>query len=152
MSVKQSTLDYAEIFHANAEVDKKTGDIKIAESFFPAALEKAELDVEQYKKVAELNGNLAAGFGLFVGQVGNEVMKENKDVDSITASFTTVGRDGFKASYDRSAQYTNPQTKEKVTQFGILNVQHDVVATRKGQYGAVKQLLKTQAAEAFGTK
>ncbi len=152
MSVKQSTLDFAETFKQHSEVDSKTGEIKIKESLFPAALEQAELDEATYKKVSELNGNLAAGFGYFLGQEGNSIFKENKDIDTISASFTTIGRDGFKGTYDRQAQYTNPKTNEKVTQFGILNVQHNVTATRKGQYGAVKQLLKQQAAEAYGNK
>lgn len=150
--VKQSTKDYSSLFNDNAEVDLKTGEIKINDTAFAAALEKGGVSKEDYQKVTELNSNIAAGFGLFVGEKGNEIFKKNKDATNVSAVLPTVGRDSFKASYDRTAQFTNPQTKEKVTQYGILNVQHNVVGTRKGQYGAVKQLLKVQAKEVYGEK
>lgn len=148
--VKQITREYADIFKAHAEVDTKAGTISVKDTAFEAALEKGGVTKDEYKKVSDLNSNIAAGFGLFVGEAGVDIFKKNKDAQTVTAQLPTIGRDSFNATFDREGHFTNPQTKEKVTQFGLLNVQHNVVGTKKGQVGAVKQLLKAQAAEAYG--
>lgn len=148
--VKQTTREYANTFKQHADVDIKAGRITLKDTAFNAALEQGGVSTEEYKKVTELNANIAAGLGLFTGEAGIDIFKKNKDIETVAAQLSTIGRDSFKASFERSGQFTNPKTKEKVVQHGILNVQHNVIGTKKGQYGAVKQLLKAQAGEAYG--
>lgn len=148
--VKQTTREYAETFKKNATVDTKSGEIKINDTAFDAVLDQAGVTKDTYKQVTDLNANIAAGLGLFTGEAGIDIFKANKDITTVGSDLPTIGRDGFKVSFDRSKEYNNPKTGDKVQQFGILNVQHNVIGTKKGQFGAVKQLLKAQAAEAYG--
>lgn len=147
-TIMAEKLDLTDIFHKHVNVSKDAT-VSVADETFKACLDKAGITEPTYKAVKQLDATIASDFPKVVAEKVLPVFKANKQLETVSAKLPTVGRDSFNLTIDRSAEYTNPQTKEKVTKFGILNLQHDVIGTRKGEYGAIKKLVSEQWAAAL---
>lgn len=136
-------VELKDTFYKSIEV-AKDGSVTVDEKAFDQALEVAGVTKEQYKDVVALNGAIASGFTEALAERALPVFKANKSLETIEATLPTVGRDNFKVSIDRTAEYQNPKTKEKIVKHGIVNLQHNVNGTRKGEFGSIKKQIAEQ--------
>ena len=141
-------IDLHDVFNRNVEVTK-AGEVKIEENTFKEVLSSAGTTEAEYKKAKAIDSAVAAQLTKTVADKALPVFKANPKLEQIQAQLPTVGRDSFKLTIDRSATYKNPQTKEEIVKCGIVNLQHDVIGTRKGEYGSVKKAITTQWTEAL---
>jgi len=146
--VHESTLKAAKIIADDLTIGKD-GATNLKDGTFEKLMGAFELTKDDYKKVKDLDAATAAGLAKATADAALPIFKSNKELDTVSAELKTQGRDFFKVSIDRRAEFLNPKTKEKNTHFGIVNVQHNVVGTKKGQYGLIRQLVRDQYREAL---
>lgn len=147
MSEKNS-IDLTEVFNKTVEVNKN-GEVKVQDGAFKEILAAAGTTETEYKQVKAIDAAIAKTFTQTVADKALPVFKSNPKLEQITAKLPTVGRDSFNVSIDRTAEYTNPQSKEKIVKHGIVTLSHDVIGTRKGEFGAVKKAIAAQWTEAL---
>lgn len=134
-----------------ATIDTKTGVITFGASTFEDSLKSAELTLDQYKAIKAHDLNLVAAATLAVGELSIPAMKDNKELAKTEGSFKTVGRDKISVEFNRSKEFSNPKTSEKVTHYGLASASQSNSATKDaGQFSVVRAQLKEQARKAWG--
>ena len=141
-------LDLKDTFYKNIKV-AKDGTPTVAEGTFDEVLKAAGTTMENYKQHTALNSAIASGLTEAFAEAALPVFKSNKDLQTVELVLPTVGRDNFTVTIDRTAEYQNPKTKEKIVKHGIVNLNHNVNGTRKGEYGSVKRQIAQQWTEAL---
>lgn len=141
-------INLKQTFESNLTVTKK-GETSLDAKAFSDALQVADVSEKQYKAVTELNSAIASGLTEALAEKTLPAFKANKDLESVSVKLPTVGRDFFEVSIDRQGKYRNPADGSEIVKYGIVNLEHNVLGTRKGEFGAVKKAIAAQWTEAL---
>jgi hypothetical protein len=153
--INQEILDLEQMLAKVMTLDKKTGKIEIEEGTYVKFLPEG-ITEEQVKSVQAYNSLMATAAGLAVGNMAIPTMTKDAELNKVTLTLPTVGKDYIGISFDRSRQVParddNNQPCGTRTKFGNLSVEHAMYSTKsRGQLLAVKTLLGEQAMASFGS-
>lgn len=110
---------------------------------------------EIVEQLNEYDTSVASALAATLGNAAIPEIKKNKNLDKVTVTLPTVGKDSFSATFDRERQV--PARNEKGEPagtrpaYGIVNVEHTMYGTRnRAQLAGVKKMLTEKATAAFG--
>lgn len=133
-------------------IDGKTGQFTVDKDTFEKTLPEG-ITLEQVEKIHEHTTDLIAAGSHLIGELSIPVIKKHKDIDSTSFGFTTTGQNAFSFNFDRQGKFRNPTTGDETIKFGVVNAKFTSTESKNsGQYKAVRDLIASQAKEAYGTK
>ena len=110
---------------------------------------------EIVEQLNDYDTSVASALASTLGNAAIPELKKNKNLDKITVSLPTVGKDAFNATFDRERQVPSRDENNKPNgtrpAYGIVNVEHTMYGTRnRAQMASVKKMLSEKATAAFG--
>jgi hypothetical protein len=130
--------------------DKKSGVIEIADGAYVDNLPEG-INKDMVSKLQAYNSTVAASAALAVGTMANAAIKKNKELDRVTMTLPTVGKDFFEVVNDRSREVRDVSTGNTSIKFGNVSVSHKMYAARaRGQLKEVREMLAEQATAMYG--
>lgn len=153
ITLKPETVEFSQKFREASKIEHKKGDTQafvVTDASFYAANLPEGVTVKNIEDLQAYNAMFAAGGAHAISQMGEDYLKKHKDVTRLSADVTTVKKDGFEFTYDRSR--TVPSRNEDGTtgtavQHGAIRVAHRAYAAESvGELKKVKQLSVASAA------
>jgi hypothetical protein len=81
------------------------------------------IDPEQEKLIADYKADFTASITAVGGQLAVEAMLSDDDIDRMTVIGSMAGRNEYKATVKRSAQYPGgPNTTDKITKYAPMTI------------------------------
>ena len=110
---------------------------------------------EIVEKINEYDTSVASALANTLGLAAIPEIKKNKNLDRVTVTLPTVGKDSFSATFDRERQVPSRDENNKPNgtrpSYGVVNVEHTMYGTRnRAQLANVKKMLAEKATSAFG--
>jgi hypothetical protein len=165
---KPTTTELSAEIKKEMKLDPKTGVGSVTEGWYVNTLGSAVPDdikakypgiendvVPIIKGVQDHNTIVAAAAGLAFGQMSQDAMQANKELERATLELPTIGKDGFDFTYDKTRQVpdrTADGTVGTKTVHGSLRVGYRTYGTKsRGELMKVKEQLAIDAAKVFGS-
>lgn len=150
--IKAPVRALADLLKGEIQIDK-AGQVTVPEGIFAKTLEGTNLTVEQFEQTSDHIVNLAAASVTAIGELATPVVKDNKDLDRISATIPTFKKDTIDVDYFRQKEYPNPAGGGVKTVHGVTQVRVNQHGTgNRGQVKAARAAINELAAEAFGAK
>ena len=110
---------------------------------------------EIVEQLNDYDTSVASALACTLGNAAIPEIKKNKNLDHVILTLPTVGKDSFKATFDRERQVPSRDENNKPNgtrpTFGVVNVDHTMYGTRnRAQMASVKKMLGEKATAAFG--
>lgn len=152
--IKQEVINIAAAIEKDITIDAKTG-VATASPDLYARLLPEGLTPAIIKDLNDHNALFAAAATLALGDKAIPVMKKHKDLDRISLSIASVGKDGFGVNFDRSRQVPDrgaDGAHGTKTKYGSASVEYVMYGTKsRGELLKVKAKLADDALAAFGS-
>lgn len=152
--IAENILQMSERIAKKIKFDKE-GVPTIEDGVFVAEAEKADLSAEDLKvakRFNEFEKQFAAGAGHAVGMAAIDVYKKHKNIQTLSATFPTIGRDSITIKSLRHTTTPNPRNREeKLEIYGGITAIRDSSFGKKDSavFGTVCQHVKAAAAAAL---
>lgn len=152
--ISAETIALAAALRKGATIDKKSGVVTLAdEQAFVSNLPET-VTKEQAVALNKYTTQFVAAASLVTGELGNDAMKKNKELEQATLTVPTIARDKFSVSYDRSREVNVPgrngEPATKKTAYGGISASFSISSVKgSGDLGKVKAQLAEAAAAAF---
>ncbi len=154
--LKQEVLDLSQTIAKGLTLDTKNNTVTAAEGLYESILPEG-ITMDYLERVQAHNTDVIAATQLAVGRIAIPAMHKHADLNKVTLSLPTVGKDTFDFAFDRSRQVRDGAPTDKdagmKTKYGASTVSVDIYgAGSRGSLAAVKALLSVEATETLGGK
>lgn len=147
--IKPEVLALAEKLKSGITV-AKDGTATAAEGLFEQSLPEG-VTMEQMKAAQAHTNLFIAAAANVLGNESINVMKKNAEIQAVSLSIPTVGKDSLDLTFKREAQVPNSSGEGTNTKYGSLSAKYSMYgAGSRGQLLKVKQDLSEKATAAFG--
>lgn len=148
--IKQEVLDLAAKLKAGISI-AKDGNVTVAEGLFEQNLPEG-VTMEVLKEAQAHTNTFIAAAASVLGNEAIGVMKKNAELQSVSMSIPTVGKDSIDMVFKRESQVPSAAGEGTTnTKYGVLSTKFSMYGTgSRGQLLKVKQDLSEKASAAFG--
>jgi NADPH-dependent glutamate synthase beta subunit-like oxidoreductase len=152
VEIKKEVVEMAALIKADLKIDASTG-VGVTSAALYEQLLPEGLTMDQVKALQDHNSTVFAAAALAVGESSIPLMKDNKDLEKVTAEILVGHKDKIKINFDRERSFPDQQTKGTITKMGQVNIGYDMYGTKnRGEVTKVKNFLTEMALEALGGK
>lgn len=145
----------AESLKATFKENVENGVIVAPKNLWETAIADAGVEgvtAESYRATEKALANLVNASRLAAGEIGNELMRDDKSVERVGLTLP-VGRTGkFDFEIMRSRSSRNPQTGDEIVRLGATSTKftQNFVAAKSGEGKMIAEHLSAQATGFFG--
>ena len=147
--IKPEVLELSKKLKAGITI-AKDGNASVEEGLFVKNLPEG-ITEEQLKQIQTHTGLFIAAAGHAFGGEAIDVMKKNAELQQVSVSIPTVGKDSIDLTFQRERAVPNAGGEGTTTKYGSLSAKVNTYsAGSRGQFLKVKQDLSERAQSAFG--